>query len=251
MWIKILSASILAMMLMGAGCSSNTTTRTVTPTAIPEPEPETVIVYQPAPEPDEPIGADHPTVGTGSVKYTPTCEASFAKVKYVYEEDSTIDNTSFVIVHSADGVQTDIHTAAGNHNGAVMIMEDNVLIPKNETTEPIAHQIEIEFISAGHAQVNSFAFIQPECSVEPTPEPDVPTPDPEPTSEYHPYVAHHDYIIGDLMSIVDDTGITRFYVCIIAYRSGDDGDWDDFEDESDNWSRVNKKAALNLVTKIR
>ncbi len=229
-----------------AGCNSNTSS-TRAPVVV---EPDPVIIYPPAPDPD-PIGPDHPTVGTGSVMYTPTCETSFAKVKYVYEDDSTIDSNSFVIIHSQDGVQRDIHTAAGNHNGSVMIMEDNVLIVENETEDPIAHQIEIEFISDGHSQVNSFAFIQPECSEKPTP----PTPDPEPNPDpivYHPYAAHHDYIIGDLMSIVDGTGVMRYYECITAYRSGDGGDWDEFEDESDNWSRQHHgDTSINIVTKIR
>lgn len=226
-----------------SGSSGTTTIVEPVPPVQPDPTPPT----PPAPDPDP----EHPTVGTGSVNYTPSCKTGFAKVKYVYETDSTIDSNSFVIIHSMNGVQNDIHTAAGNHNGSVMIMEDHVLITENLTDDPIAHQIEIEFITDGHSQVNSFAFIQPECSVTPTPDPD-PDPDPEPQPVMKPYQAHTDYIIGDLISIVDDTGVERHYECIVAYRSSKKGDWDSFEKESDNWSRQHHgDTSLNIVTTIR
>ncbi len=261
---KIIGASILAMMLMGAGCEKTKTNYVEVPG-------EPVYVEVPVVTvPDEPIDADHPTVGTGSVNYTPTCETSFAKVKYVYEEDSTIDSNSFVVVHSEDGTQKDIHTAAGNHNGAVMIMEDNVLIVENETEDPIAHQIEIEFISDGHSQVNSFAFIQPECGtvkpdpesipdqdqdpeVDPTPDPKpIPEPIPDPDTVYYPYASYNDYMVGDDISIVDDTGVTRYYECVVAYRSGKKDTWKQFEKESDNWSNQNHgDTSLNMSVKIR
>lgn len=242
----VFSLLTIVSMLAFTGCNNNSSSSRAP--VIVEPEPPVVPPYIPPVDPDP----EHPTVGTGSVNYTPSCETGFAKVKYVYEADSTIDSNSFVIIHSVNGVQHDIHTAAGNHNGSVMIMEDHVLIAENDTTEPIAHQIEIEFITDGHSQVNSFAFIQPECSVvEPDPDPD-PDPKPDPKPVVEPYEAHTDYIIGDVITIVDDTGVTRKYECITAYRSGKKGNWDTFEKESDNWSRIHHgDTSLNIVTTIR
>lgn len=154
---KIIGAIIIAMMMMGAGCEKTKyKTDTVTEyVEVPAPIPPVV-------EPDPTI----PDVGTGSLQYSPTCKSGFAYVLYVYESESTIDNNSFVILHSVNGNRQDMQVGSVMGNGSISRMEANVYISQNDTEEQIAHQVEVQYISNGVSQSQSFSFIQPTCYVE-------------------------------------------------------------------------------------
>ncbi len=238
---------IVFMMMIATGCSNTGSSKSVTVT-----NPPTDPVEPTEPEPEVP---GVPDVGIGSVDYIPSCNSGFAYIVYVFRADSTIDNNSFVIVHSINGVRTDITTGAVFTNGSISRMEEEIYIPVNETEVQKAHQLRVEFISDGINQVNSFSFMQPPCDVvappiEPTPEPEPePVPDPEPIIDE--YQGNTDYGVNQYITILDDSGIKRLYRCITAYRSGPDDSWEQFQHESEHWTQYVVTPHVSMKVEIK
>ena len=236
---KILFVSLLALGLVGcnSGSSSNRGAEPVQPV-------QPVAPVYPEPLPPEPVQPVVPDVGVGSVQYAPSCKAGFAKVKYVFQTESTIDTNSFIVIHSVNNQSQDIEQGSVVSNGSVSYMSEDVYILPNDTNVEVAHQIQVKFISDGVSQVDTFAFMQPTCNVVIPVEPDeVDLVDPEPTVEpvgpattYAPNTA---YDVGNVITIVDAVGVKRTYVCNTAYVSGFQGTWTRFKAaEIGNWTRI-------------
>ncbi len=253
---KIILVMIFAFAFIGCNSGGNSS-RDATATPV-EPDLPVYVppVYVPPVVPDDNI----PDVGTGSVKYTPSCTSGFATVTYVFQSDSSIDPNSFIIVHLVNGVSEAISQGSVNGNGSISTMRENIFVQRNTTDVQIAHQVQVKFITDGVSQVDNFSFLQPSCNivvvpvdppdltdpVDPTdPDPVEPVePDPEPTGPSEPYAPNTAYDVGDVITIVDGVGVTRTYVCNTAYVSGFQGTWLRFRNqEQGNWTRI-----ANLVT---
>ena len=220
---KFISITLIAAGMLFVGCGNNGHSY------VPQHEPD-VKPLPPKPSPDV------PGVGTGSVDYNPSCKSGFATVTYVYQSSSNIDSNSFVIVHSVDGVQQSITSAAGYSNGSISKMEEKIYVQANNTDGQLVHQISVDFVSDGVSQVNSFAFTQPSCyEPKPDPEPD-PKPKP-PVIDIPMYTASTGYNVGDLVR-VDKGNVVSTYRCTQDYVSGAGGGWTTFKTELGNWQWV-------------
>jgi hypothetical protein len=241
---KILLSAVVASMFMLSGCDDGGTTY-VPPQPEPTPPP---VVYPVPPTPVEPDNPDKvPGVGTGSVDYQPSCKSGFATVTYVYRTDADIDDNSFIIIHSVDGVRQDIISGAVYDNGSIAKMEEKIFIKRNDTDKQLAHQIDVEFVADGISKVNSFAFIQPSCDVQ---EPDNPDEDEEkpapPSTDIPMYSASTSYNVGDYVR-VDRGNIISTYRCVQSYTSGAGGGWATFRTELGNWKHVRDELPPMVV----
>ncbi len=239
---KILIVSLLALGLVGCN-SSSSNNRGAEPVLEPTPVQPVYPVYpDPVPEPKPVV----PDVGVGSVSYTPSCKAGFAKVKYVFQTESTIDTNSFIVIHSVDNQSQDIEQGSVVSNGSVSYMSEDVYILPNNTNVEVAHQIQVKFISDGVSQVDTFAFMQPTCNTVVPVEPDVVDPDPidpdpvvDPIGPATTYAPNTAYAVGNVITIIDAVGVKRTYVCNTAYVSGFQGTWTRFRAaEIGNWTRI-------------
>lgn len=147
----IVSVSVLAIvMLWNQGCNSSSNTRTSYARDA---------YIQPV--------VDPVSVGVGSMKYTKTCDRSFARVEYVFQEDMGIDPLSFVFQHSVDGQSFDVDDGSSNSNGSLVRVKDAVLIKANDTEHGIAHKIGVTYLNDGVYVLDEFTFVQPACADEP------------------------------------------------------------------------------------
>ncbi len=240
---KILFVSILALGLVGC----NSTTNSSNSGNPGNPDPGTPPVENPGnPNPGTPPGQEVPDIGVGSIKYVPSCKAGFAKVHYVFRTDSTIDVNSFIIVHLVDGQSESITQGSVNSNGSVSNMVEDIYISENTYDVDKAHQVQVKFVSDGLAQVDTFAFMQPFCGVDIDPVPEEPVVDPQEPVYSTVYAADTNYKVGDIITIVDGSGAVRTYRCIHSYRSGPDGDWDEFQREVDEWTRIQNAVFMKV-----
>jgi hypothetical protein len=250
---KILLSALEAGLLTLSACNDGGNTHYTPPQPPPQPVQPTPVPPQPIyPLPDNPDKV--PGIGTGSVDYQPSCKSGFATVTYVYRTDADIDDNSFIIVHSADGIRQDIISGSVYDNGSISKMEEKIFIKPNDSDIQVAHQIDVEFVADGISKVNSFAFIQPTCVVKPTPTPD-PEPDPvEPTpppNKIPLYGASTSYNVGDYVR-VDRGNIISTYRCTQSYTSGAGGGWATFRTELGNWRWVKDElppVVINLNPK--
>ncbi len=158
---KFIVTLALVASLFFTGCDNSNGTSTYNPPA----QPVQPVQPTPPPQPIEPPESGVPDVGTGSLYYTQSCESGFAKIVYIYQSDSTIDSNSFVILHSVDGKRKDITTGSVFSNGSISRMEEDIYIEANDGDKQLAHQIEVQFVSDGVNQTQSFSFIQPPCEL--------------------------------------------------------------------------------------
>ncbi len=233
----ILFAVFAALLLTGCNSTSGSSGRE----APAQPVAPVAPVY-PEPLPPEPAPPSIPDVGVGTVKYAPSCKAGFAKVKYVFRTESTIDTNSFIVIHIVDNQGQDIEQGSVVSNGSVSSMTEDVYILPNDTDIEVAHQIQVKFISDGISQVDTFSFMQPSCDqvapVDPE-DPIDPEPPVEPVGPSTTYAPDTPYAVGNVITIIDAKGVKRTYVCTTAYVSGFQGTWTRFRaKEIDNWTRI-------------
>ena len=233
---KIIITSILALMIVGCNSTSSNSRGSSQPV-----QPAPVAPVYPEPLPPEPVQPVVPDVGVGSVQYAPSCTAGFAKVKYVFQSESTIDTNSFIVIHSVDNQSQDIEQGSVVGNGSVSYMIEDVYILPNDTNVEVAHQIQVKFISDGVSQVDTFAFMQPSCVQVAPVDPEDPVesePTVEPVGPASGYAPDTAYMIGNVITIIDGVGVKRTYVCNTAYVSGFQGTWTQFKTEKSNWTRI-------------
>jgi hypothetical protein len=243
---KILLSALVAGLLTLSGCNDGGGTNYTPPQPV-QPTPVPPQPIQPLPEAPDKV----PGIGTGSVDYQPSCKSGFATVTYVYRTDAAIDDNSFVIVHSADGIRQDIISGSVYDNGSISKMEEKIFIKPNDTDVQVAHQIDVEFVSDGISKVNSFAFIQPSCEVQKPETPDEPDVTPPPSNDIPMYGASTSYNVGDYVR-VDRGNIISTYRCPQANTSGKGGGWKKFRTELGNWKWVKDElppVVINLNTK--
>ena len=237
---KILLVGILALGLVGCNSTNNNGNSGNPGNQNPGTPPGQNVPVVPPPSPSV------PDIGVGSIKYVPSCKAGFAKVHYVFRTDSTIDVNSFIIVHLVDGQSESITQGSVNSNGSVSNMVEDIYISENTYDVDKAHQVQVKFVSDGLAQVDTFAFMQPSCGVDIDPVPEEPVVDPQEPVYSTVYAADTNYKVNDIITIVDGFGAVRTYRCIHSYRSGPDGDWDEFQGEVDEWTRIQNAVFMKV-----
>ena len=246
---KLFYTSLILAAVMFIGCNDgNDSHRTVQPVYPVQPV-EPVQPIEPDPvEPEEPAS---PSVGFGTVNYLPSCMNGYATVKYTYQSSTDIEDDRFMIVHSVNNRNAETEYATASENGSVRVMTKDVYIAPNLDDVQRIHQIEISYVGNGIHRLDSYAFSQPACEVvvpvEPEPIEPEPTPEPDqPIGPVTPYAPNTAYDVGDRVTVVDNLGVTRAYICNTAYVSGYQGTWAQFRRELGNWTRIAQITSIKV-----
>ena len=158
MWIKIIGASILAMVLMGAGCEKTKTNYVETPG-------ETVYVEVPAPEPD-PIEPENviPTAGMGSIKSDMDCSGGTITTNYSFGNVNE-DNKNFVIQYQRNGALEDLTYPSASTTGSRALVKDIYYARPNDDDRDASWIVTISYQTASESyNLVTTTLKQPQCS---------------------------------------------------------------------------------------